>query len=111
MSFRHTKSRHFYRLKKEKLLLFQDLQISLCLILHDIFLKSVELMHPAEELYLFRLLDFGQETVVLSGLNKQAGESLKHIKNLYDETKYLKSYLEQVSVYHIDYITQRKCTS
>jgi hypothetical protein len=45
---------------------------------------------------LFRLLDFGQETVVLSGLNKQAGESLKHIRNLYDETKHLKSYLEQV---------------
>ncbi len=63
-------------------------------------------------MYKFRLLDFGQETVVLSGLNKQAGESLKHIKNLYDETKYLKSYLEQVSVYHtVDYIIQRKCTS
>ena len=49
-----------------------------------------------------RLLDFGQETVVLSGMNKQAGESLKHIKNLYDETKYLKSYLEQVGSLQIN---------
>ena len=44
-----------------------------------------------------RLLDVGQETVVLSGLNKQAADSLKHIKNLYDETKYLKAYLDKVS--------------
>ena len=43
-----------------------------------------------------RVLDIGQEAIVLSGLNKQAGESLKNIKNLYDETKYLKSYLEKV---------------
>lgn len=43
-----------------------------------------------------RLLEFGQETVVLSGLSRQAGDSLKHIKNLYEETKYLKSYLEQL---------------
>ena len=43
-----------------------------------------------------RVLDIGQEAIVLSGLNKSAGESLKNIKNLYDETKYLKSYLEKV---------------
>ena len=43
-----------------------------------------------------RVLDIGQEAIVLSGLNSQAGESLKNIKNLYDETKYLKSYLEKV---------------
>ena len=36
-----------------------------------------------------RVLDIGQEAIVLSGLNKSAGESLKNIKNLYDETKYL----------------------
>ena len=44
-----------------------------------------------------RVLDIGQEAIVLSGLNKSAGESLKNIKNLYDETKYLKSYLEKVN--------------
>ena len=44
-----------------------------------------------------RMLDIGQEAVVLSGLNKHASTSLKNIKNLYDETKYLKSYLEKVS--------------
>ena len=43
-----------------------------------------------------RVLDIGQEAIVLSGLNKSAGESLKNIKNLYDETKYLKLYLEKV---------------
>ena len=43
-----------------------------------------------------RVLDIGQEAIVLSGLNRSAGESLKDIKNLYDETKYLKSYLEKV---------------
>ena len=43
-----------------------------------------------------RVLDIGQEAIVLSGLNKSAGESLKNIKNLYDETKYLKSHLEKV---------------
>merc|ERR1719483_847158 len=43
-----------------------------------------------------RVLDIGQEAIVLSGLNRQAGESLKNIQNLYDETKYLKSYLEQL---------------
>ena len=43
-----------------------------------------------------RVLDVGQEAIVLSGLNRSAGESLKNIKNLYDETKYLKSYLEKV---------------
>ena len=41
-------------------------------------------------------LDIGQEAIVLSGLNRSAGESLQNIKNLYDETKYLKSYLEKV---------------
>ena len=44
-----------------------------------------------------RLLDVGQEAVVLSGLSNHASNSLKNIKNLYDETKYLKSYLEKVS--------------
>ena len=43
-----------------------------------------------------RVLDIGQEAIVLSGLNRSAGDSLKNIKNLYDETKYLKSYLEKV---------------
>ena len=43
-----------------------------------------------------KVLDIGQEAIILSGLNKQAGDSLKNIKNLYDETKYLKSYLEKV---------------
>ena len=43
-----------------------------------------------------RMLDIGQEAVVLSGLNKHASTSLKNIKNLYDETKYLKTYLEKV---------------
>ena len=43
-----------------------------------------------------RVLDISQEAIVLSGLNKSASDSLKNIKNLYDETKYLKSYLEKV---------------
>ena len=47
-----------------------------------------------------RMLDIGQEAVVLSGLNKHASNSLKNIKNLYDETKYLKSYLEKVKSSH-----------
>ena len=45
-----------------------------------------------------RLLDIGQEAVVLSGLSKHASSSLKNIKNLYDETKYLKTYLEKVLI-------------
>ena len=43
-----------------------------------------------------RVLDIGQEAIVLSGLSRSAGESLKNIKNLYDETKYLQRYLEKV---------------
>jgi hypothetical protein len=43
-----------------------------------------------------KVLDIGQEAIILSGLNKKAGDSLKNIKNLYDETKYLKSYLEKL---------------
>ena len=43
-----------------------------------------------------RVLDIGQEAIVLSGLNRSAADSLRNIKNLYDETKYLKSYLEKV---------------
>ena len=43
-----------------------------------------------------KVLDIGQEAIVLSGLNKSTGESLKNIKNLYDETRYLKTYLEKV---------------
>ena len=44
-----------------------------------------------------RVNDLGQEAIVLSGLNAKAGDSLRHIKNLYEETKYLKIYLEKVS--------------
>jgi len=55
-----------------------------------------------------KLLDIGQETVVLSGLNKQAGDSLKHIKNLYDETKYLKTYLEKLEAkVHYDMVMRK----
>jgi len=43
-----------------------------------------------------RLREVGQEAVVLSGLNKQAANTMRNIKNLYDETKYLKSFLEKV---------------
>merc|ERR1711892_581716 len=43
-----------------------------------------------------RVLDIGQEAIVLSGLSRSAGESLKNIKNLYDETKYLQRYLEKL---------------
>ena len=50
-----------------------------------------------------RVLDIGQEAIVLSGLNKSAGESLKNIKNLYDETKYLKLYLEKVIFSFIEF--------
>ena len=42
------------------------------------------------------LLEVGQEAIVLSGLNKHASDSLKNIKNLYDETKFLKAYLEKL---------------
>ena len=45
-----------------------------------------------------RLSEVGQDTVVLSGLNSQAADSLKHIKRLYDETKYLKNYLDKVII-------------
>ena len=40
-----------------------------------------------------RVVDLGQEAIILSGLNQKAGDSLKHIKNLYEETKYLKTCL------------------
>ena len=49
-----------------------------------------------------RMLDLGQEAVVLSGLQKQTSSSLKNIKNLYDETKYLKTYLEKVKIILFD---------
>ena len=61
-----------------------------------------KLSRPENSLLLFKvdnpmhLLDVGQEAIVLSGLNKHASESLKNIKNLYDETKYLKTYLEKL---------------
>lgn len=59
-----------------------------------------------------RLLDVGQETVVLSGLNKQAADSLKHIKNLYDETKYLKTYLEKLEAkVHYDMVMKKASPS
>ena len=55
------------------------------------------------------LLDVGQEAIVLSGLNKHASESLKNIKNLYDETKYLKTYLEKLEAkVHYDIAMRRK---
>ena len=37
------------------------------------------------------------QAIVLSGLNEKAGESLSHIRKLYEETKDLKIYLEKVS--------------
>ena len=43
-----------------------------------------------------RFTEVGQDTVVQSGLHRQTADSLKHIKNLYDETKYLKNYLDKV---------------
>jgi hypothetical protein len=47
--------------------------------------------------------------MVLSGLNKHASESLKNIKNLYDETKYLKTYLEKLEAkVHYDIAMRRK---
>ena len=49
-----------------------------------------------------RMLDLGQEAVVLSGLQKQTSSSLKNIKNLYDETKYLKTYSEKVKIILFD---------
>ena len=59
-----------------------------------------QLSHPSiplpQEDNPMHLLDVGQEAIVLSGLNKHASESLKNIKNLYDETKYLKTYLEKL---------------
>jgi len=56
-----------------------------------------------------RMLDIGQEAVVLSGLNKHATNSLKNIKNLYDETKYLKSYLEKLEAkVHYDMSVQHR---
>lgn len=56
-----------------------------------------------------RMLDIGQEAVVLSGLNKHAASSLKNIKNLYDETKYLKSYLEKLEAkVHYDMVVTHK---
>merc|ERR1712080_177953 len=56
-----------------------------------------------------RVLDIGQEAIILSGLNKQATDSLKNIKNLYDETKYLKSYLEKMEAkVHYDIAMRRK---
>ena len=63
-----------------------------------------------------RVLDIGQEAIVLSGLNKSAGESLKNIKNLYDETKYLKLYLAKVIFsfiefhYYVYFSLKPKCT-
>merc|ERR1711963_658269 len=55
------------------------------------------------------LLDVGQEAIVLSGLNKHATNSLKNIKNLYDETKYLKSYLEKLEAkVHYDMSVQHR---
>lgn len=56
-----------------------------------------------------RVLDIGQEAIVLSGLNRSASDSLKNIKNLYDETKYLKSYLEKLEArVHYDLSVRHK---
>lgn len=45
-----------------------------------------------------RVLDLGHEAIVLSGLNQKANDSLVHINKLYEETKYLKNYLEKVRI-------------
>ena len=37
------------------------------------------------------------QAIVLSGLKEKASQSLQDISRLYEETKYLKSYLEKVS--------------
>lgn len=55
-----------------------------------------------------RVVDLGQEAIILSGLNQKAGDSLKHIKNLYEETKYLKTYLEKVSVFFVNLVSQKE---
>jgi len=59
-----------------------------------------------------KLLDIGQEAIILSGLSKHASDSLKNIKNLYDETKYLKTYLEKLEAkVHYDIAMRRKTSS
>merc|ERR1712038_621283 len=56
-----------------------------------------------------RVLDIGQEAIVLSGLNRSASDSLRNIKNLYDETKCLKSYLEKLEArVHYDLSVRHK---
>ena len=37
------------------------------------------------------------QAIVLSGLKEKASQSLQDISRLYEETKYLKTYLEKVS--------------
>lgn len=41
-------------------------------------------------------VDLGTEAVVLSGLNRKCQRSMGHIQRLYDETKYLKAYLDKM---------------
>jgi hypothetical protein len=44
-----------------------------------------------------RVADLSQEVVVLSGLNQHTEDAVRHIKNLYEEAKFLKEDLEKVS--------------
>lgn len=59
---------------------------------------KVELDNPG------RLLHSENDIKELSILKKLAGESMKNLKNLYDETKYLRAYLEKVRYYIPFYI-------
>jgi len=42
------------------------------------------------------VLDIGQEAIILSGLKQSTAQSLQHVKELYEDTKALKSYLEKL---------------
>jgi len=56
-----------------------------------------------------KLPGMDEEVIVLSGLNKQTSLSLRNIKNLYDETKYLKAYLEKLEAkVHYDLTIKHK---
>jgi hypothetical protein len=41
-------------------------------------------------------LDLGTEAIILSGLRQKCQHSMGHIQRLYEETKFLKSYLEKM---------------
>ena len=51
-----------------------------------------------------RLLHSENDIKELSILKKLAGESMKNLKNLYDETKYLRAYLEKVKYNILFYV-------